>query len=117
MSGWPAVALMIAAQVAAAVFLIRLAARRWWDYLVIAVLTGMLIRPTLQNVTGDVSRYLPDAMWSGPDDKEQIVYASAASTILLPLITSAFAVYLLMRACRVCRTSGDGGAIRSCCRA
>ena len=109
MSGWLAVALMIATQVAAAVLLIRLAVRRWWDYLVIALLNGMLIRPTLQNVTGDVSRYLPDAMWSGSDDKEQIIYASAASTILLPLITSAFAAYLLMRVRRACRTSDDGG--------
>jgi hypothetical protein len=44
--------------------------------------------------TGDVSRYLPDAIWSGADDKEQIIYVSAASTILLPLIASAVAFYV-----------------------
>ena len=94
MSGWPSVAIIILAQIAAAALLVRLAARRWWEYLVIAALTVALIRPTEHYLTGDVSRYLPDAIWSGADDKEQIVYASAASTILLPLIVSAFAFYV-----------------------
>jgi hypothetical protein len=78
-------------QLAVAMFLIRRAARRWWDTLVIAVLTTLLVRSTA-HVTGDISTYLPDAIWSGPDDKEQIIYASLASTILLPLIASALAV-------------------------
>ena len=103
MSGWPAVALMILGQVGAAGWLIHLAARRWRDYLVIAVLTAALLRPTVQHVTGDVSRYLPDAIWSGADDKEQIILASAASTILLPLIVSAFAVYVCTQAFRALR--------------
>ena len=94
MSGWPSVAIIMLAQIAAAALLVRLAARRWWEYLVIAALTVALIRPTEHYLTGDVSRYLPDAIWSGADDKEQIVYASAASTILLPLIVSAFAFYV-----------------------
>jgi hypothetical protein len=93
-SGWPSVAIIMLAQIAAAALLVRLAARRWWEYLVIAALTVALIRPTEHYLTGDVSRYLPDAIWSGADDKEQIVYASAASTILLPLIVSAFAFYV-----------------------
>ena len=97
MNGWPAVAIMIIVQIAAAVFLVRLAARRWWEYLVIAALTIGLVRPAEHYFTGDVSRYLPDAIWSGADDKEQIIYASAASTILLPLIASAFALYLFKR--------------------
>ncbi len=102
MSGWPAVALIILAQIAAVAFLVRVAARRWWDYIVIAVLTAALVRPTEHYVTGDISRYLPDAIWSdGSESKEQIIYASASSTILLPLIVSAFAVYVLRQACKL----------------
>jgi hypothetical protein len=93
-SGWPAVAIVIIAQIAAAAFLVRCAARRRWEYLAIAALTVALIRPTEHYFTGDVSRYLPDAIWSGADDKEQIIYVSAASTILLPLIASAVAFYV-----------------------
>jgi hypothetical protein len=93
-SGWPAVILLIVAQIALALWLIRLAARRWWDYLVIVILAAALVRPTARNITGDLSRYLPGAIWSGADDKDQIVFASAASTILLPLIVSTLAVYL-----------------------
>jgi hypothetical protein len=103
MSGWPAVALIVTGQIAVAAFLIRLGARRWWDYLAIAVLTAMLVRPTARYLTGDVSRYLPDATWSGADDKEQIIYASAASTILLPLIASALVFYLFTQAWRALR--------------
>ena len=103
MSGWPAVALIVIGQIAVAAFLIRLGARRWWDYLAIAVLTAVLVRPTARYVTGDVSRYLPDATWSGADDKEQIIYAGAASTILLPLIASALVFYLSTRAWRALR--------------
>jgi hypothetical protein len=109
MSGWPAIALMITTQMAAAAWLIRLSARRWWDYLVIVVLTAALLRPTERYFTGDVSRYLPDAIWSdGSEGKDQIIYASAASTILLPLVVSAFAVYVCTQAVRALRP-GDRG--------
>jgi len=101
MNGWPSVAMIIIAQIAAAAFLMRVTARRWWDYLVIAVLTAALVRPTAQYVTGDISRYLPDTIWSdGSESKEQIIYASAASTILLPLIVSASAAYLFKQTWR-----------------
>jgi hypothetical protein len=102
MNGWLSVAIIIGAQIAMAVSLVRLAARRWWGYLLISILTAGLVPATEQHVTGDVSRYLPDAIWSdGSESKEQIIYASAASTILLPLIVSAFAVYFLKQAWRV----------------
>jgi len=106
MSGWPAVAVIILAQLVAAGWLIRLAARRWRDFLAIAALTAALLRPTLQYVTGDVSRYLPDAVWSGgSESKEQVIYASAASSILLPLIVSALMVWLFQQARRIWRTT------------
>jgi hypothetical protein len=86
-SGRTAVALIILAQIAAAAFLMRIAARRWWDYLVVAVLTAALVPPRTL-LDRHISRYLPDAIWSdGSESKEQIIYASAASTILLPLIS------------------------------
>jgi ABC-type spermidine/putrescine transport system permease subunit I len=66
-------------------------------------LTALLVRPTARYLTGDVSRYLPDAIWSGADDKEQIIYASAASTILLPLIAAALVFFLLKRTWRALR--------------
>src|SRR6202022_3908132 len=106
MNGWLSVAIIVVAQIAVTVFLIRAPARRWWDYLVISVLTVALLRPTSQYVAGDVSRYLPDAIWSdGSEGKEQIIYASAASTILLPLIVSAFAVYAFKQVRRALLTA------------
>jgi hypothetical protein len=92
---------MILVQIAAALFLARLVAPRWWDFRLIGVLTAGLVGAAEQQVTGDVSRYLPDAIWSdGSDSEEQIIHASAASTILLPLIVSALAVYLCKLATR-----------------
>jgi hypothetical protein len=106
MNGWLSVTIIVVAQIAVAVFFIRAAARRWWDWLVILVLTVALVRPTAKHVTGDVSRYLPDAIWSdGSESKEQIIYASAASTILLPLIVSAFAVYAFKQLRRALQTA------------
>jgi hypothetical protein len=106
MSGWPAVAVIILAQIVAAAWLTRLAAWRWRNFLAIAALTAALLRPTLQYITGDVSRYLPNAVWSsGSESKEQVIYASAASSVLLPLIVSALMVWLFQQARRAWRTA------------
>jgi hypothetical protein len=112
MNGWISVSVIIGAQIAVAIFLVRLAAQRWWEYPVIAALTAVLVRPTERRFTGDVSVYLPASIWSeGGDGKDQIIDASVASTFLLPLIASAlvvFAVKLIWRATQ--RPSGrDGG--------
>jgi hypothetical protein len=96
MSGWLAVIVIIAIELAAAVLLIRVAARRWWDYLVIAALAVAFMRPIEIYITGDMSRYLPAAIWSdGGDGKNQIVDLSAASSLLLPLIAAAALTYLV----------------------
>jgi hypothetical protein len=106
MNGWVSVAIVVLAQIAAAAFLMHNAARGWFDYLAISVLTVALSLPTEHFVTGDVSRYLPNAIWSdGGDGKDQIIYASVASTVLLPLIVSAIAVYLLRQACRALQST------------
>jgi hypothetical protein len=104
MNGWPSVALIIAAEIVVAGLLVHAAGRRWWDYLAIAILTVALVGPTEHHVTGDVSRYLPDAIWSDGSDKDQIICVSAASTVLLPLIASAFAVLVFNRVWRALRT-------------
>jgi hypothetical protein len=97
MSGWPAIAIIIAAQIAVAAFLIRLAARRWWDYLVIAVVTAALVRPAA-HIIGDISEYLPHAIWSDDlEGKDQVILATVASAILLPLIASALAVCVVKK--------------------
>ena len=111
MSGWPSVTIIILAQVAVAGFLLRIAARRWWDYLAVSTLTVLLIRPTAHYITGDVSTYLPGAVWSdGFEGKDQIIDASVASTILLPLIVSAVAVYLVRRAWRASQSTRERDA-------
>ena len=112
MNGWISVSVIIGAQIAVAIFLVRLAAQRWWEYPVIAALTAVLVRPTERHFTGDVSVYFPASIWSeGGDGKDQIVDASVASTILLPPIAATltvFAIKLIRRATQ--RPSGrDGG--------
>ena len=112
MNGWVSVTVLVVVQLAVAVLLIRPAARRWWDTLVIAVLTALLVRPTSQHITGDISTYLPDAIWSGPDDKEQIIYASIASTILLPLMASALAVLVFKLLWRIASVAAKRTEVR-----
>lgn len=90
MNGWVSVLLISGLLIVAAVALIRQAARRWWDYLLILAVAGLLFRPLYSLVSGDVSRYLPAFFWSdGSDGKDQIILASIASTFLLPLVVSA----------------------------
>ena len=74
---------------------VRLAAKKWSEYLVVVVLAGMLARPILVFVTGDISRWLPSWLWSdGSDGKDQIVFVSAIATLLLPFICSGVLVFL-----------------------
>lgn len=90
MNGWVSVLLIIILQLTAVAVLVRQAVRRWWNYLLILAIAGALFRPMHKLVSGDVSRYLPQFLWSdGSDGKDQIIYASIASTLLLPLIASA----------------------------
>ncbi len=111
MSGWPAVTIIIIAQIAVAVWLVRAAAWRWWDYLVIAALTAALVRPTARHVTPDVSRYLPYAIWSeNAEGKDQVIMATIASTVLLPLMASALAVYVVNRIWRARQTARKDAA-------
>ncbi len=96
MNGWFSVLLIGALLIAAAVVLIRQAARGWWDYLLILALAGLLFRPLYSFVSGDVSRYLPAFFWSdGSDGKDQIIFASIASTFLLPLVVSALILLIV----------------------
>ena len=90
MTGWLTVVTMVALQLGLAVVLVRAAARRRRDYLVIAALALFLMRPVLNAFTGDVSYHLPPAAFSdGADGKNQIASASALSTVLLPVVLAA----------------------------
>jgi hypothetical protein len=101
MHGWVTVTLVAAAQLAGAIVLMRGSRRRWRDYLAVAVLTLLLIRPVLKTITGDVSHYLPGwAFANGADGKDQIIVASALSTLLLPLLIAAAVVWGAGRAWR-----------------
>lgn len=96
--GWITVLVIIGSLFAASIYLVRKGARRWWEYLVIFVLTAVLVRPVLKTFTGDLSAHLPYGIWSdGFDGKDQIILASIASTILIPLVLASGAVYAVKR--------------------
>jgi hypothetical protein len=88
--GWFAVWLIVGAEAVMAVLLLRSAIRRPLDFFVILVLAGLLLRPFHYSFAGDVSRYLPKALFShGVEGKDQIAVASAATALLAPLIMAA----------------------------
>lgn len=87
----------VASLLIAAIWLVRKATRRWWDYVVILLLTVVLV-PLLANVTGDMSVWLPSAIWSdGFEGKDQIIVVSASSSILLPLLLAAGLLWVVKR--------------------
>lgn len=89
MTGWLGVAAVIIIEVAIFLALVRCGVREWPVAAVMLVTAALLVRPAL-SVTGDVSRYLPGWLFSdGPEGKDQIIIASAASTLLLALIGAA----------------------------
>src|SRR6476620_9411667 len=92
MSGWIATAFVILTFLACAVVLARRAAKRWWDYLIVLALAGLLIVP-FYSLTGDVSTVLPNVWSDGADGKDQIILASVAATFLWPLIAAALIVW------------------------
>ena len=88
--GWFAVWLIVGTEAVIAVLLLRGAIRRRLDLFVILVFAGPLLRPFHHSFAGDVSRYLPGALFSpGVEAKDQIVVASAATSLLAPLIAAA----------------------------
>jgi hypothetical protein len=107
MQGWVATWLIIALALVTTAVLVYRAARRWWDYLLIVLLAAALLLPLYGMVTGDVSRYLPSAIWSDDaDGKDQIILVSIAATFLLPLtvaalmLTAARAIWRAAKAAR-----------------
>jgi hypothetical protein len=96
--GLISVVAIIAGLLAAAIYLVHKGARRWWDYLTVVGLTVLLVRPLLDTVTGDISAWLPNGIWSdGFDGKGEIIIASVASSILIPLVLAAGTVYGVRR--------------------
>jgi hypothetical protein len=90
--GWINVAVIVGGLLAASIYLVRWAARRWWDFLILTVLTAALVPLLYKNVTGDISAWVRFGWSDGFDGKGEIILASAASTILLPLALAAGAL-------------------------
>jgi hypothetical protein len=104
--GWVTVVVIIGSLLAASIYLVLKGARRWWDYLIIVALTVVLVRPVLKTFTGSLSAWLPSGIWSdGFDGKDQIIIASAASTVLIPLVLAAGAVFAVRRVVDYSRTN------------
>jgi hypothetical protein len=94
--GWPAVITLLLMLLAVTVGLVRIAARTWFEYLLVAAFAAVFVRPALRFITGDVSRWLPGWIWSdGADGKDQIVDVGALATLLLPVIGGCLLVILI----------------------
>lgn len=100
MLGWLSVIVIAAFLIGATIFLVRRAMGHWWEYTGLLIGAVMLFRPLYDLVSGDVSRVLPSFIWSnGFDGKDQIIWASIASTICLPLIISASLILMFKTLC------------------
>ena len=105
MNGWITVTLIAGTQLVIVLFLMYCASSRWWHSILILLLAVPLLRLSLL-YTGDVSRHLPPGAFDeGPDGKDQIVFASASSTILQALMMAAFTFGILHWCARRWRSS------------
>jgi hypothetical protein len=95
--GWINLAVIVGGLLAASTHLVRRAVQRWWDFLIIVVLTVALVPVLYKHVTGDISAWVRVGWSDGFDGKGEIILASAASTILLPLVLAAAALILIKR--------------------
>jgi hypothetical protein len=78
--------------------LVWCASTRWWHYLVIAIAWVPLFPLVAQHLTGDVSSYLPASVFSaGHAGKDEVVLASAYSTIVLAIIFAAAGFWVIRR--------------------
>lgn len=94
--GWPAVLTLLLVLLAVTIGFVRVAARTWFEYLIVAALAAVLAGPVLRLITGDVSLWLPGWIWSeGADGKDQIVDVSALATLLLPVIGGCLLLILM----------------------
>lgn len=87
-------------------FLVWRVAERVWHLVVIAILAVPLMPLFAVSVTGDVSRYLPDWMMSDAD-KDGVIIASVAATLLLAVIVAAAVFGVARLAWRGVRGAGS----------
>lgn len=98
MNGWITVALIAGTQFVIALFLMHRATSRWWHYVLIMLLALPFLRLSLL-YTGDVSQHFPPGSFGeGAEGKDQIVIASASSTVLQALMMAAF-TFGVLRSC------------------
>src|SRR5688572_28872454 len=91
MSGSDLTLLIIDAMLVAAGLVVWLCARRWWHYAIIAILTAVLVRPTARNLTGDISPYLPEAIFE--HGKGDFIWISIVATVFIPLIAASLLTF------------------------
>jgi len=83
------------------------AADRLRDYFMVAFLAVALLPALATTVTGDVSRYLPSASFSaGIQGKDEIIIASALTTVLVAIILAAALMRVIKLGWRRIRATG-----------
>ena len=103
------VAMAITALLVMAVVLVRKAAKRWWEYVVVLALAALLVGPAY-TITGDISAVVPNVWSEGIDGKGEIILASVAATILLPLMAAALIVWAVKAIVRMLNQGGGQNA-------
>ncbi len=92
---WTVAFAIMGAMVAVTGIIGWLCARRWWDYLIMAVIAGFLIKPIARNVTGDISPYFPRGFFESPNGKDEFIWVSIVATICIPVILAAVVTYMV----------------------
>jgi hypothetical protein len=95
MSGSLLTLMIIGAMLVGAGLAVWFCARRWWHYAMIAALTALLIRPTARNLTGDISPYLPEAIFE--HGKDDFIWISIVATVFVPLVAASVLTFLVDR--------------------
>ena len=95
MSGSLLTLMITGAMVVGAGLAVWLCARRWWHYAMIAALTALLVRPTARNLTGDISPYLPEAIFE--HGKDEFIWISIVATVFVPLVAASVLTFLADR--------------------
>jgi hypothetical protein len=102
LNGWVTVATILIAFAVMAFIAMRLGARSWWHYIAMLIFAVPFCPLVARTVMGDISRYTPPSAFDGDAvGKDQIIVASAGSTVLLALIISALLVGAVLWCWRV----------------
>lgn len=90
---------LIVVFVVLAALMTQIAAKRWWEFLIVFGLAGLLIVPFFQ-ITGDVSAIIPGVWNEGLDGKDQIIWVSIVATFMWPVFTAELVVLAVKKVIR-----------------